>query len=90
MQSVRIYTAADVFKNTVRGQYTAGVVDQKPRKGYREEDQVPSGSTTETFVAAKFFIDNKRWKGVPFFLGTGKSLPKQTSVIAIQFKRFTP
>ena len=86
MQSVRIYTPADVFKNTVRGQYTAGVVDQKPRKGYREEDQVPSGSTTETFVAAKFFIDNKRWKGVPFFLGTGKSLPKQTSVIAIQFR----
>jgi len=86
MQSVRKYTIAEVFKNVVRGQYTAGTVDQKPRVAYRNEEQVPSGSNTETFIAAKFFIDNKRWKGVPFFLGTGKSLPKQTSVIVVQFK----
>ena len=86
MQSMRIYKPAEVFKNVVRGQYTAGTVDDKPVPAYRNEDQVASGSTTETFVAAKFFIDNKRWKGVPFFLGTGKALPKQTSVIAIQFK----
>jgi glucose-6-phosphate 1-dehydrogenase len=51
-----------------------------------QEDAVAKNSTTETFVAAKFFIDNKRWKGVPFFLRTGKSLPKQASVIVIQFK----
>jgi glucose-6-phosphate 1-dehydrogenase len=86
MQSMRIYKPAEVFKNVVRGQYTAGTVDNQPVPAYRSEDQVPSNSTTETFVAAKFFIDNKRWKGVPFFLGTGKSLPRQTSVIAIQFK----
>lgn len=86
MQRVRTYSTGEVFKNVIRGQYTAGIVDQKPMPAYRNEDQVPSGSTTETFVAAKFFIDNKRWKGVPFFLGTGKSLPTQTSVIAIQFK----
>jgi glucose-6-phosphate 1-dehydrogenase len=86
MQQVRIWNVKDVFKNVVRGQYTAGVVDGQPRPAYREEEQVPSDSTTETLVAAKFFIDNKRWKGVPFFLGTGKSLPRQTSVIAIQFK----
>jgi glucose-6-phosphate 1-dehydrogenase len=86
MQSVRTYTMAEVFKNVVRGQYTAGTVDGQIRKAYRSEDQVPSGSNTETFVAAKFFIDNRRWKGVPFFLGTGKSLPKQTSVIVVQFK----
>jgi glucose-6-phosphate 1-dehydrogenase len=86
MQSVRKYTMGEVFKNVVRGQYTAGAVEGQPRPAYRSEDQVPSGSNTETFVAAKFFIDNKRWKGVPFFLGTGKSLPKQTSVIVIQFK----
>lgn len=86
MQSVRIWSRAEVFKNVVRGQYTAGIVDQKPRLAYRNEMQVASGSTTETFVAAKFFIDNKRWKGVPFFLGTGKSLPRQTSVIVVQFK----
>jgi glucose-6-phosphate 1-dehydrogenase len=87
MQSMRIYTGApEVFKNVVRGQYTAGTVDGKPVPAYRDEEQVASGSTTDTFVAAKFFIDNKRWKDVPFFLGTGKSLPRQTSVIAIQFK----
>ncbi len=86
MQSVRTWTMAEVFRNVVRGQYTAGIVDNEPRPAYRNEEQVPSGSNTETFVAAKFFIDNKRWKGVPFFVGTGKSLPKQTSVIVVQFK----
>src|SRR5450631_2263558 len=86
MQSVRTYTMAEVFKNVVRGQYTSGMIDQKPRIGYRNEDQVSSGSITETFVAAKFLVDNKRWSGVPFFLGTGKSLPRQTSVIVVQFK----
>lgn len=86
MKSVRIMLTTDVFKNVVRGQYTAGTVDNKPRPAYREEEQVPSGSNTETFVAAKFFIDNKRWKGVPFFLATGKSMPRQTSVIVVQFK----
>jgi glucose-6-phosphate 1-dehydrogenase len=86
MKSVRIYTRAEVFKNVVRGQYTAGTDDKHPLPAYRNEEKVPSGSNTETFVAAKFFIDNKRWKGVPFFLGTGKSLPRQTSVIVVQFK----
>jgi glucose-6-phosphate 1-dehydrogenase len=86
MQRVRIYKPGEVFKNVIRGQYTAGTVEGKAVPSYRNEDQVASNSTTETFVAAKFFIDNRRWKGVPFFLGTGKSLPKQTSVIAIQFK----
>jgi glucose-6-phosphate 1-dehydrogenase len=86
MKSVRILSPADVFKNVVRAQYTAGEVDGESRPAYRNEDQVPSGSDTETFVAAKFFIDNRRWKGVPFFLGTGKALPKQTSVIVVQFK----
>jgi glucose-6-phosphate 1-dehydrogenase len=86
MKSVRILSPAEVFKNVVRAQYTAGTVNGEARPAYRNEDQVPSGSDTETFVAAKFFIDNRRWKGVPFFLGTGKALPKQTSVIVVQFK----
>ncbi len=86
MQSVRPLAASEVFRNVIRGQYTRGIINQKPQPAYRDEYQVPSGSTTETFVAAKFFIDNKRWKGVPFFLGTGKSLVRQTSVIVIQFK----
>jgi glucose-6-phosphate 1-dehydrogenase len=86
MQHVRIWKAADIFKNVVRGQYTAGIVNGNPRQAYRNEEQVSSDSNTETFVAAKFFIDNKKWKGVPFFLGTGKSMPRQSSIIVVQFK----
>ena len=86
MKSVKMIAPDQVFKNVVRGQYTAGDVNGLPRPGYREEEQVASGSNTETFTAVKMFIDNQRWKGVPFFLRTGKSLPKQSSVIVIQFK----
>lgn len=86
MKSLRTYTTAEVFKNIIRGQYTAGEVDGEARPAYRDEAQVKEGSVTETFVAAKFFIDNPRWKGVPFFLRTGKSLPRQSSVVVVQFK----
>ncbi len=86
LKKVRPFTPADVFKSVVRGQYTAGIVDGEKRAGYREEEQVGKDSTTETFVAAKILIDSDRWKGVPFFLRTGKSMPKQSSVIMIQFK----
>jgi len=86
LKSVRRYSAKDVFKNVVRAQYTAGTINDQPQKGYRQEDKVSSQSSTETFVAAKFFVDNRRWKGVPFFLATGKSLPRQASVITVQFK----
>ncbi|MEO6894295.1 MAG: glucose-6-phosphate dehydrogenase, partial [Ginsengibacter sp.] len=86
LKQVRRYAGNSVFKNVVRAQYTAGDINGQPRKGYRHEEQVSPKSSTETFVAAKFFVDNKRWKGVPFFLMTGKSLPRQASVITIQFK----
>jgi glucose-6-phosphate 1-dehydrogenase len=86
MKAVRCLNPADVFKNTVRGQYVEGVVGNAPRPAYRQEEQVASDSTTETFVASKLYIDNERWKGVPFFLRTGKSMPRQSSVIVIQFK----
>ena len=86
MKSVRPLSGKDVFKNVIRAQYTAGSVNNTPMPGYREEDQVSPDSTTETFIAAKLFVDNKRWRGVPFFLGTGKALPRQLSVIVVQFK----
>ncbi|HEY4061036.1 MAG TPA: glucose-6-phosphate dehydrogenase [Puia sp.] len=86
LKSTRIYTIPEVFKNVVRGQYTAGKIDDSARVGYREEEQVAPNSTTETFIAARLYIDNDRWKGVPFLLRTGKSMPKQSSVITIQFK----
>ena len=86
LKQVRRYSGKDIFKNVVRAQYTAGTINGKPRVGYRLEEQVSSKSSTETFVAAKLFVDNKRWQGVPFFLMTGKSLPRQASVITVQFK----
>lgn len=86
LKSVRSYSEKDVFKNVVRAQYTAGTINNVPITAYREVEKVSPQSTTETFVTAKLFIDNKRWKGVPFFLGTGKALPRQVSVIVIQFK----
>ncbi|HMH33333.1 MAG TPA: glucose-6-phosphate dehydrogenase [Puia sp.] len=86
LKRIRPFSTREVFKNVVRAQYTAGTINNVASAGYREEEKVAPDSTTETFVTAKFFVDNKRWKGVPFFLGTGKSLPRQVSVIVIQFK----
>ena len=86
LKNIRHYTTAQVFKNIIRGQYKAGTLNNIPQPAYRKEEHVASSSTTETFVAAKLFIDNKRWQGVPFFLRTGKCLPKQSSVIVLQFK----
>lgn len=86
MKNVKMYSPDQIFKNVVRGQYTEGDIDGIHRVGYREEGQVASGSNTETFTAMRLFIDNERWKGVPFFLRTGKSMPRQSSVIVIQFK----
>jgi glucose-6-phosphate 1-dehydrogenase len=86
MKSVRAYSTPQVFKNVIRGQYSAGDINGIPRLAYRKEDQVLPDSDTETFTALKLFIDNERWQGVPFFLRTGKSMPKQSSVIVIQFK----
>ena len=73
--------------NTVRGQYGPGWVAGKKVPGYREEQGIAPDSITETYVALKLFVDNWRWKGVPFYLRTGKSLPKRTTEIAIQFQQ---
>ncbi len=86
LKNIKPYTTEQVFKNIVRAQYTSGKINGQPQQGYLEEENIAPKSTTETFIAAKFFINNERWKGVPFFLATGKCLPKQASVIMIQFK----
>ncbi|HWB55885.1 MAG TPA: glucose-6-phosphate dehydrogenase [Gaiellaceae bacterium] len=74
-------------KHVVRGQYGAGYVDGEEVPGYREEQGVGSDSETETYVAAKLFVDNWRWADTPFYLRTGKRLPRRETTIAIQFKR---
>ncbi len=70
----------------VRGQYTAGWMKGEPVPGYRSEPGVNPNSITPTYVAMKFSVDNWRWKGVPFYMRTGKRLPKKVSEIAIHFR----
>jgi glucose-6-phosphate 1-dehydrogenase len=76
----------EIRANVVRGQYGPGWVAAQPVKGYRQEAEVDPESETETYVAARFEVDDWRWSGVPFYLRTGKRLPKRSSEIAIQFK----
>jgi len=85
---------AEVFKavhplgesDGVRGQYGAGTIGGQNVRAYREEQNVAADSFVETFVALRLCIDNWRWAGVPFYLRTGKRLPKRTTEIAIRFR----
>lgn len=82
LKSVRKINPEEV----VRGQYSAGKIDGKEQVAYTEEVNVAHDSKTETFVALKLFIDNARWKDVPFLLRTGKCMPKKSSLITVVFK----
>jgi glucose-6-phosphate 1-dehydrogenase len=73
--------------DVVRGQYGPGYVEGLEVPGYRQEEGVAPDSTTETFFAAKLFVENWRWAETPFYVRTGKRLPKRETTIAIQFKR---
>ena len=86
LRSIQPLTKEEVGRRTVRGQYAAATIQGKAAKGYREEERVNPKSETETFAAVKLMIDNWRWKGVPFYLRSGKRLPKQVSEISIHFK----
>jgi glucose-6-phosphate 1-dehydrogenase len=86
LRAVRPLTKSDVKKNVLRGQYGDGKNNGKKQIAYKKEKNVSPASNTETFVALKLYIDNWRWQNVPFYLRTGKCLPKTTSLIVIQFK----
>lgn len=85
-QSFRPITEEEVKDYVIRGQYTESTVRGEHMKGYRQENGVPQESRTPTYVAMKFFIDNWRWGGVPFYIRTGKRLPTRVTEIVIQFK----
>jgi len=87
LHALQPLTGQDVITNTMRAQYGPGWVGGKQVPGYTEEPGVAPNSTTDTYVAMKIFIDNWRWAGVPFYLRTGKHLPKRLTEIAIQFKQ---
>jgi glucose-6-phosphate 1-dehydrogenase len=84
--SLRPMSKEDIRRNVVRGQYTASVIKGEKVKGYREEEGVNPNSKTETYVAMKFYIDNWRWAGVPFYIRTGKKLPTRVTEIVVHFK----
>jgi glucose-6-phosphate 1-dehydrogenase len=95
LNCLRPMTADDVDRFVVRAQYIAGDIGGEEVPGYRREvsdyfaklnKPIPPDSTTETYVALRLFIDNWRWAGVPFYLRTGKRLPKRCSEVAIQFR----
>ncbi len=87
LHAVRPFDMAEVHASAVRGQYGAGIIDGQPVVGYREEEGVAADSTTPTFAAIRFMIDNWRWQGVPFFLRSGKRMPVRATEIAIEFLR---
>jgi len=87
LRAIEPMAAGDVGANVVRGQYGPGWVAGESVAGYRGEPEVDPASETETFVAARLFVDDWRWAGVPFYLRAGKRLPKRATEIAIQFKQ---
>ncbi len=85
LRSLRPMTVADVARDTVRGQYTAGASNGEAAVGYLQEENIPEDSGTETFVALKAHINNWRWANVPIFLRTGKRMAARQSEIVIEF-----
>jgi glucose-6-phosphate 1-dehydrogenase len=90
LQCLRPIAGKDVDRFVVRAQYGPGFHHGVDVPGYRRELNVRPESTTETFVGIKAYIDNWRWSGVPFFIRTGKRLPRRASEIAVQFKDVPP
>jgi len=87
LRAIRSFNHGDSNNLIVRGQYGPGVIDGREVVGYRAESGVDPNSKTETFVAAKLFVDNQRWKGVPFYLRTGKRLAHKDTEVVITFKQ---
>lgn len=85
-QSLRPIKEEEVEQYVIRGQYTSSHIKGESISGYRDEKDVAPDSRTETYVALKFFIDNWRWGGVPFFIRTGKRLPTRVSEVVLHFK----
>ncbi len=86
-QSLQPIREEDVPKQVIRGQYTSSLIRGECATGYRHEKGVAINSRTETYVAIKFFINNWRWGGVPFYMRTGKRLPTRVTEIVIHFKQ---
>ncbi len=86
LKSIRPVSHSAVHAHSFRAQYAPGVVDGEKVKGYLDEEGVAPDSTTETYAAFKFYIDNWRWRGVPFYVRTGKRMAESQSAVSIRFK----
>ncbi|UOQ99041.1 glucose-6-phosphate dehydrogenase [Hymenobacter sp. 5317J-9] len=86
LRAMRRFGAEDVRESAVRGQYGEGWMQGEQVPGYRQEKDANPTSNTETFAAVKFFVDNWRWQGVPFYVRTGKRMHRSASIIMIQFR----
>ena len=80
-------SSEEILDRAVRAQYGDGVVDDRPVPGYRREPKVSPTSTTETYAALKLFVENWRWAGVPFYIRSGKRLPRRCTEIVVEFQR---
>ena len=87
MEALRPLNKDEVGKNIVRGQYGAGVVDNESVSGYKDEPGVAINSQTDTFIAARLWIDNPDWSGVPFYIRTGKRMKEKSTRIVVEFKK---
>ena len=87
LNALRPLNGQEVINNTYRAQYVSGTVEGKRMPGYKDEPGVDPDSTTETFLAARLYVDNWRWAGVPIYVRSGKALPERATEIAIQFKQ---
>jgi glucose-6-phosphate 1-dehydrogenase len=85
LRSIHLMTPEEVRENTVAGQYGPACIGGGDVPGFRQEPGVAPDSQAETYAAATFFVDNWRWAGVPFYLRTGKRLPKRVTEVAVQF-----
>jgi len=85
LKSIVEISGEKALKNTIRAQYVSGTIDDQRVPSYRDEPDVAAESITETYMAARLFVNNWRWAGVPFYLRSGKRLPHRLTEIAIQF-----
>jgi glucose-6-phosphate 1-dehydrogenase len=87
LRALRPMRGQDALSNTYRAQYVSGLVNGKRIPGYKDEPGVSANSITETFLAARLFVDNWRWAGIPFFIKSGKCLPCRMTEISIHFRQ---
>ncbi len=86
LNAIRRFSKEDIHRYAVRGQYGGGWQKGEQVPGYRNEKGVAPESATETFAAVQFYVDNWRWKDVPFYVRTGKCMPEKTTLISVRFK----